>query len=88
MEGGETPYTPTAREVPVPAAEVYALILLSPAEIRALIREASSLERFLENGGKARFKPCRTFGRALPLRPSSDWAAFVQIAAEHPEIMR
>ena len=81
-------YLARTGEAPVPASEIRALIFLTPAEIRTLIQEAHSLERFLENGGKVRFNPRHAFDRALPLRPSSDLAAFVQIAAEHPEIMR
>lgn len=74
--------------IPIPAAEICALIFLTPAEICVLLQEAPSLDRCVENGGKVRFNPRYAFDRSLPLRPSSDLAAFVQIAAEHPEIIR
>ncbi|CAG7648579.1 hypothetical protein PAESOLCIP111_05631 [Paenibacillus solanacearum] len=77
-------YLAYTEDTPVPSAEAKALLLLSPADIAALIDRPQTLEQFIASGGKALIK--QDIPMHLPLEPFPQVRMLHTLLQKHPDI--
>lgn len=77
-------YLAYTEDRPVPSAEARALLLLSPADIAALVNRPPTLEQFIASGGKAIIK--QDIPMHVRLEPFPQVRMLHALLQKHPEI--